>query len=80
MLNNQVNQYSIIEELKTDSKLLQQIIISKQINRDITEEEISLLNIGFTFAQILNIENDKQEFFVENDYNINGSRSAETLD
>ncbi|WP_156794966.1 hypothetical protein [Rickettsia montanensis] len=27
---------STIEELKTDSKLLQQIIISKQINRDLT--------------------------------------------
>ncbi|MFV9888221.1 MAG: hypothetical protein AB8V70_05880 [Rickettsia conorii subsp. raoultii] len=76
MLNNQVNQYSTIEELKTDSKLLQQIIISKQINRDLTEEEISLLNIGFTFAQISNIENDKQEFFVENDYNIKSLTDA----
>ena len=74
--NNQVNQYSTIEELKTDSKLLQQIIISKQINRDLTEEEISLLNIGFTFAQISNIENDKQEFFVENDDNIKSLTDA----
>ncbi|WP_228368812.1 hypothetical protein [Rickettsia peacockii] len=29
-----------------------------------------MLNIGFTFAQISNIENNKQEFFVENDNNI----------
>ncbi|EAA26005.1 hypothetical protein [Rickettsia sibirica] len=74
--NSQVNQYSTIEELKTDSKLLQQIIISKQINRDLTEEEISLLNIGFTFAQISNIENNKQEFFVENDDNIKSLTDA----
>ncbi len=75
--NNQVNQYSTIEELKTDSKLLQQsIIISKQINRDLTEEEISLLKIGFTFAQISNIENNKQEFFVENDDNIKSLTDA----
>ncbi|WP_238375472.1 hypothetical protein [Rickettsia massiliae] len=56
MLITRLINISTIEELKTDSKLLQQIIISKQINRDLTEEEISLLNIGFTFAQISNIE------------------------
>lgn len=35
-----------------------------------------MLNIGFTFAQISNIENNKQEFFVENDDNIKSLTDA----
>ncbi|KJV91801.1 gamma-glutamyl-gamma-aminobutyrate hydrolase family protein [Rickettsia bellii] len=64
------NKYSTFEEIETNNKRLQQIIISKKINRDLNEKEIALINLGVTAKQFIEQNDDLISTLCNNFYGL----------
>ncbi|ABV79192.1 Glutamine amidotransferase [Rickettsia bellii OSU 85-389] len=64
------NKYSTFEEIETNNKRLQQIIISKKINCDLNEKEIALINLGVTAKQFIEQNDDLISTLCNNFYGL----------
>ena len=62
--------YSTLEEIETNNKRLQQIIISNKINRDLDENEIGLINLGVTAKQFIEQDDDLISTLCNNFYGL----------